>query len=37
VVCGEHNLKKTDDHEVTMRVTDIVLHPDYFSASKSGR
>ena len=37
VVCGEHNLRRKDDHEVTMAVTDIKLHPDYWSASKSGR
>ena len=37
VVCGEHNLRRTDRHEVTMQVTDIKMHPDYWSASKSGR
>ena len=37
VVCGEHNLRRPDHHEVTMTVTDIKLHPDYWSASKSGR
>ena len=37
VVCGEHNLRRTDKYEVTMQVTDIKMHPDYWSASKSGR
>ena len=37
VVCGEHSLSRTDSSEVTMTVTDIKMHPDYFSASKSGR
>ncbi len=37
VVCGEHNINREDSYEVEMRVTDIIMHPDYFSASKSGR
>eukprot|EP00096_Caligus_rogercresseyi_P011233 TRINITY_DN4357_c0_g1_i1.p2 TRINITY_DN4357_c0_g1~~TRINITY_DN4357_c0_g1_i1.p2 ORF type:complete len:452 (-),score=65.83 TRINITY_DN4357_c0_g1_i1:1528-2883(-) len=36
IVCGEHNLRRADRYEVTMRVIEVVVHPKYRSASRTG-
>ena len=36
VTCGEHSLREDDDHEVTLTVTEVILHPKYIEASSSG-
>ena len=36
ITCGEHSLQKQDTYEVTLQVTEVIIHPRYVEASSSG-
>jgi len=36
VTCGEHSLRGDDDYEVTLTVTQVIIHHKYIEASSSG-
>ena len=36
MTCGEHSLRSTDKHEVSMTVSQVIIHPKYIEASSSG-
>jgi len=36
ITCGEHSLQKQDKYEVTLQVTEVIIHPRYVEASSSG-
>jgi len=36
ITCGEHSLQKQDTYQVTLQVTEVIIHPRYVEASSSG-
>jgi len=36
ITCGEHSLQKEDKFQVTLQVTEVIIHPRYVEASSSG-
>jgi len=36
ITCGEHSLQRDDKYQVTLQVTQVIVHPRYVEASTSG-
>ncbi|XP_040582967.1 serine protease 33 [Lepeophtheirus salmonis] len=36
IVCGEHNLRRKDKYEVSLKVVEVIVHPLYRRASTTG-